>query len=600
MKYSLCILIILSTAIVSFGVELNVVHEWKYCEYEWKNQQQKENAINSKSYDPYLCFFFDAIKADDGRVFISTPKYFDHGVPASLATVTNATGPGGPLLRPYPDWSWHNNTSCMCYGIVNVHRIYIKCNHIFVLDSGEVGVKQICNPKLLIFDLKDDTLVKTIYIPLDMATDEKDGRLFITITNVYGLGSPATLTTVTNKISSGGPILRPYPDWNWHNSSCDGIINVYRIDVFMTDAGDSGLVVYNSFTNSMCRVESDYMKPNDTSFSIAGENFTYVGGIGSITVLDDDGRLFITITNVYGPGSPVTLTTVINKIGLGGPILRPYPNWSWYNNKSICDSIVNVYRADIQCNHIIILDNGKIGQFDQVCNPKLLIFDLKDDTLVETIYLPLDFATNRTGFGLLATPLVYSFLIAVFITDTKGSGLVMYDSSAKRMCRIESDYMKPTDTFFSVANQNFTYEGGIFNLYYVPISGRAIYKIKIKTLLECPNKKETNKQSKLVTKLSSQTAVITSSENSIFYSDYKAMSILGMNILNKSSKNAVELAQDDEKFQVISSMKISSYWNKMTCISNRFQHFALNTLNLSDTNFHYFEIKVSEIKKKMN
>ncbi|XP_011065391.1 PREDICTED: major royal jelly protein 3-like [Acromyrmex echinatior] len=329
----------------------------------------------------------------------------------------------------------------------------------------------------------------------------------------------------------------------------------------------------------------------------------------------DDGRLFITITNVYGPGSPASLTTVTNKIGSGGPLLRPYPNWSWYDNKNICDGIVNVYRTDIHCNHIIILDNGKIGQYDQVCNPKLVIFDLKDDTLVKTIYLPLDFATNRTGFGLLTTPLIYvsgeckQFLykMIVFITDTKGSGLVMYDSSTKRMCRIESDYMKPTDIFFSVANQNFTYEGGIFSitilddeLYYVPISGKVIYKIKIKTLLECPNKEETNKQNKLVTKLSSQTAVITSSENSIFYSDYKAMSILGMNILNKSSKNAVELAQDDEKFQVISSMKVSSYWNQMTCISNRYQHFALHTLNLGDTNFRYFEMNVSEIKKKMN
>jgi len=62
----------------------------------------------------------------------------------------------------------------------------------------------------------------------------------------------------------------------------------------------------------------------------------------------------------------------------------------------------------------------------------------------------------------------------------------------------------------------------------------------------------------------------------------------------------VELAQDDEKFQVISSMEVSSYWNQMTCISNRHQHFALHTLNLGDTNFRYFEMKVSEIKKKMN
>ncbi|XP_018401315.1 PREDICTED: major royal jelly protein 3-like [Cyphomyrmex costatus] len=329
----------------------------------------------------------------------------------------------------------------------------------------------------------------------------------------------------------------------------------------------------------------------------------------------DDGRLFITVTNVYGPGSPATLTTVTNKTGLGGPLLRPYPDWSWYYSSCMCSGIVNVYRTDIQCNHIIILDNGKMNQFDQICNPKLLIFDLKDDTLVKTIYLPLDFATNRTGFGLLITPLVYvpgectQFLdkMIVFMTDTKGSGLVMYDSSTRRMCRIESDYMKPTDIFFSVANQNFTYEGGIFSitilgdeLYYVPISGKKIYKIKMETLLKCPNKEEANKQSKLVTKLSSQTAVITSMENLIFYSDYVGMSILGMNIRKEPGKNVVKLAQDDEKFQVISSMKISSYWNKMMCISDRFQHLALNTLNLGDINFRYFEINLSEIKKMMD
>ncbi|KAG5320206.1 MRJP1 protein, partial [Pseudoatta argentina] len=306
----------------------------------------------------------------------------------------------------------------------------------------------------------------------------------------------------------------------------------------------------------------------------------------------DDGRLFITATNVFGPGSPATLTTINNKTGLGGPILRPYPDWSWHNGSCIWDGIVNVYRIDIQCNHIIVLDCGKIG-LRQICNPKLLIFNLKDDTLVKTIHLLLDFATNRTGSGLLITPLVYipgkctQFLnkMLIFVSDSGGSGLVMYDSSRKRMCRIESDYMKPTDTSFSIAGDNFMFEGGVTSLtslamvklYYVSISGKEIYKIKIETLLECPNKKAANKHSELVTKLSSQTVVI-----------------------KKSNKNTVELAQDDEKFQAIISMKSSYYWDKMTFMSNRFQKYVLNTLNLSDTNFRYFEMNLSEIQKIMN
>lgn len=36
----------------------------------------------------------------------------DYGVPATLAVVTNKKGPGGPLLRPYPDWSWADNKNC--------------------------------------------------------------------------------------------------------------------------------------------------------------------------------------------------------------------------------------------------------------------------------------------------------------------------------------------------------------------------------------------------------------------------------------------------------------------------------------------------------
>lgn len=50
--------------IISFGIEVNVVHEWKYCEYEWDSQEQKENAINSGAFDPYTCCFFDAAKSN--------------------------------------------------------------------------------------------------------------------------------------------------------------------------------------------------------------------------------------------------------------------------------------------------------------------------------------------------------------------------------------------------------------------------------------------------------------------------------------------------------------------------------------------------------
>ncbi|KYM83275.1 Major royal jelly protein 3 [Atta colombica] len=242
------------------------------------------------------------------------------------------------------------------------------------------------------------------------------------------------------------------------------------------------------------------------------------------TSLLTDGRIFVTATRELGPSVPATLAIVTNETGPGGPLLRPYPNWSWHNNNCTCEGIVNVIRVHIRCNHIFALDSGKIGP-DHICNPKLLIFNLKDDTLVKTIYIPFDIASNATGFGSLITPFIYvskkcsQFLhkMIIFIADVQGKGLVVYDSSVKSMCRVESDYMIPTENLASIANQTFPYNGGIFKLYYVTTPGMKIYKIKIKSLLKCPNIEEANKKTKVAIKIPSDSGQIASAGHSIFY-----------------------------------------------------------------------------------
>ncbi|KYN16379.1 Major royal jelly protein 3 [Trachymyrmex cornetzi] len=320
-----------------------------------------------------------------------------------------------------------------------------------------------------------------------------------------------------------------------------------------------------------------------------------------------DGRLFVSISKELGPGTPATLATVTNKKGPGGPLLRPYPNWSWHNNNCACDGIVNVVRMNIRCNHIFALDTGKIGP-DHICNPKLLIFNLKDDTLVKTIYIPFDFASNATGFGSLISPTVYipktckQFLhkMIVIMADIQGKGLVVYDSSVKSMCRVESDYMIPTENFASIANKTFPYDGGVFKLYYVTTPGRKIYKIKIESLLKCPNIKEANKKTNVAIKIPSDSGGIASAGHSIFYGDSDGNAILGTNVFKKSGKNTVIVAQDDEKLQAISSMKASYYWNKFIGISNRFYRFVLDIVNVNEVNIRYFEMDLTEIRKKMD
>ncbi|XP_018401268.1 PREDICTED: major royal jelly protein 1-like [Cyphomyrmex costatus] len=327
----------------------------------------------------------------------------------------------------------------------------------------------------------------------------------------------------------------------------------------------------------------------------------------------EDGRIFITASRELGPGAPATLATVTDEIGPGGPLLRPYPDWSWHNSCT-CDGIVSVIRVYIRCNHIFVLDSGKIGP-DQICNPKLMIFNLKNDMLIKTIYIPFDIASNTTGTGLLTALFVYvpcectHFLdkMIIFMADVQGKGLVVYDSSAKRMCRVESDYMIPTESFVSIANQKVPYNGGIWSivtlydeLYYLTNPGMKIYKIKIKSLLKCPNKKMANELTKVAIKIPNDSGQIASAGHSIFYSDNDGISILGTNVFKKPNANTVTLAQNDEKLQAISSLKASCYWNKLIGLSDRFQRFALGTVNLNEINIRYFEMDLTKIQKKMD
>ncbi|KAG5322750.1 MRJP1 protein, partial [Acromyrmex heyeri] len=385
MGHSLFALPILSTAIVSFGLEVNVVHKWKHCQYDWESEQQKEDAINSGAYSSYMSIFIDAKRVNNGRVFVTAPREIDPSSPATLATVTDKTGSRSPLLHPY-----------------------LSCK-------------------------------------------------------------------------------------------------IQEIEFLLS--------------------------------------------------------------------------------------------------------------LQIQCNHIIILDNGKIG-FDQICNPKLLIFNLKNDTLVKIIYIPLDIATNRTGAGHLATPIVYypktckRFLdeMIIFIADIQDSGLIVYDSSKKSIYRIESDFMNRRDVIVSVAGQNFTYTG---DLYYASLSKNKIYKVKIKMLLKCPNKKEANKNSKLVKRIANPILSITTAEHVIFYSNVQNMSILGTNIYKKSDENMyyfnavkrninykVVFAQDSKKLQFISGLKYSSYWDQLTYFSDRYQRFVLGTVNLNEIHFRYMEMDLVAYAKK--
>ncbi|KYN38592.1 Major royal jelly protein 3 [Trachymyrmex septentrionalis] len=236
---------------------MKIVYKWKYLDYVWDNPEHKEDAINSGNYNVSTCFLNDVDKADDGRIFATVPKMFNFAVPASVVTVSDIIEPGGPLLHPYPDWSWYNNSN-MCDNIVNVYTIHIKCNHIFVLDNGYGSDNESCDPKLLIFNLENNTLVKIINIPPDVATNET-GSGFLITPFVY------------------------LPE----KCECNRLLD--KMIVFISDMIGSGLVVYDSSKNSSCRVESDFMGATDyINITVANQTVPFTAGIYGLTTIRGD------------------------------------------------------------------------------------------------------------------------------------------------------------------------------------------------------------------------------------------------------------------------------------------------------------------------
>ncbi|XP_046817343.1 major royal jelly protein 1-like [Vespa crabro] len=79
--------------------------------------------------------------------------------------------------------------------------------------------------------IKKGLYIKNASVPID--TLITNGRIFITIPRSKGV--PASLGTLnTQKQNGGGPLVRPYPSWEWARNIQDcynTIIGVYRIDL---------------------------------------------------------------------------------------------------------------------------------------------------------------------------------------------------------------------------------------------------------------------------------------------------------------------------------------------------------------------------------
>ncbi|XP_071565715.1 major royal jelly protein 1-like [Temnothorax nylanderi] len=325
-----------------------------------------------------------------------------------------------------------------------------------------------------------------------------------------------------------------------------------------------------------------------------------------------DGRIFVTV--VRQRGVPASLTTINKIVGRGGPLLSPYPNWTWHKfNKTNCgcDTITSVYRISIKCNRLFVLDCGAVGE-EKICPPKLLIFNLENNMLEKCLVIPPDIASNKNGTGLLVTPLAhvrdcnYINDATVFMAGTEGYGLVIYNKNSG-FYRIESDFMNdPTMEGQSFYSKDSSLSLTIINkyLYHASLAGRKIFKIDISNPQKFSklSRNETNSLTKLVGTLSGQTGPIASAQHALFFSNIPETSILCTN--TKKKFNTEIIAQDAEKLQFPSGMKVTWCGRKLLIVTNRLQHITLdlhNTLYLSEkTNFRILTMDIEQIRQETN
>lgn len=257
METKLFFLFLLS-AITSCLSELEIVNQWNLLTYDVPYRFPLSKDYNPENTVP------TGFEVGWERVFLTTPRLWP-GNPATVAWIPRnkadfSPEAQSPLLQAYPSWDWHvaagsgNPGSDNCTGLVSVFRVRAdRCNRLWVLDSGVVDslvtFDTVCPPKILIFDLRTDELIRSITFPKEVL------RLNTLLTNI--------VLDDLNEDAAGG------------YGNCDNIF------AYMSDSTNPGILVYDSRNDRAWRLSHPTMFPDPDfgTYNVAGDSFTLMDGI---------------------------------------------------------------------------------------------------------------------------------------------------------------------------------------------------------------------------------------------------------------------------------------------------------------------------------
>lgn len=192
-------------------------------------------------------------------------------------------------------------------------------------------------------------------------------------------------------------------------------------------------------------------------------------------------RLFITMPR-WRNGVPASLASLPLPARETSPSLRPYPSWDWHADPESplpdCSRLMSVYRIWIdECERLWVLDAGVVNatiRLNQVCPPKLIVFDLRTDQPIFSYELPADQVKEDS---------LHSNLIVdirngrcsdayAYITDVWRFGVTVFSLARGRSWRTTNHFYMPNPTAcdYTISGVNFQWTDGVFGISLSPLN----------------------------------------------------------------------------------------------------------------------------------
>ncbi|XP_031353218.1 major royal jelly protein 1-like isoform X2 [Photinus pyralis] len=227
-------------------------------------------------------------------------------------------------------------------------------------------------------------------------------------------------------------------------------------------------------------VEYDYPSLDARKYAIGKGEF--VKGASRISDVDvhyfenNTRRVFVTTPRLAN-GVPATLGVVLDRTYEGNPIIAPYPSWQWNSNVSSCprDRIVSVFRIMVDScergSRLWVMDSGFTSSYK--CPPQVLAFDLETDSLIHRYEIPPSQLQSTSVLAVVLADVRNPSCTDTFIYigDTRGFAIIVYDVSRQRSWRVTHRTMHASPDFgvLCIAGAQFEVMDGIQGMALSPL-----------------------------------------------------------------------------------------------------------------------------------